>query len=144
MKIAVIDGQGGGLGKTIIDKLRKELPADTEILALGTNAYAATNMVKSGANEGASGTEAICYCCGRPDIDCIVGPIGIICANSMMGELSPKVAECIFKASCTKYLLPVNKHGLYIPCVKDLSINELLSDIINEIKNTSKKCLTHE
>jgi hypothetical protein len=69
MKIAVIDGQGGGLGKLIIEKLRKSLGDSIEILALGTNAFATANMVKSGANEGASGESAICFCCKNVKFD---------------------------------------------------------------------------
>lgn len=134
MKIAVIDGQGGGLGKTIIEKLKKSLNNTAEILALGTNAYAMANMVKAGATEGASGESAICFCCKNIKLDCIIGPIGIVCPNSMLGELTPRMAESIFNAECKKYLIPLNKHGLYIPGVKDMQINDFIEEIIEEIK----------
>lgn len=134
MRIAVIDGQGGGMGKTIIEKLRKSIGDNIEILALGTNAFATANMVKAGANEGASGESAICYCCKTIKLDCIIGPIGIICPNSMLGEITPTMAECIFSTECKKYLIPVNKHGLYIPGVKNMQINDFIEEIIKEIK----------
>jgi hypothetical protein len=135
MKIAVIDGQGGGLGKTIIEKLKKELKSDAEILALGTNAYATSNMVKAGASEGASGESAICYCCRNVKFDCIIGPIGIVCPNSMLGELTSHMAEAIFNCDCTKYLIPLSKHGLYIPGVKNLQIQDFIQEIAYELKN---------
>lgn len=138
MKIAVIDGQGGGLGKIIIERFKKELGSDVEILALGTNAYATANMVKVGANEGASGESAICFCCKNVKFDCIVGPIGIVCPNSMLGELTPLMAEAIFNCECTKYLIPLNKHGLYIPGIKNLQIQDFIADITSEIKANIK------
>lgn len=135
MKIAVIDGQGGGLGKTVIETLKKELGNSVEILALGTNAYATSNMVKTGANEGASGESAICFCCKTAKFDCIIGPIGIVCPNSLMGELTPSMAEAIFNCECTKYLIPLNKHGIFIPGVKNIQIHDFIQEIVEEIKN---------
>lgn len=135
MKIAVIDGQGGGLGRAIIDRLRREFGTNVEILALGTNAFAAANMVKSGANEGASGESAVIFCCKNVKFDCIIGPIGIVCPGSMMGELTARMAEAIFNADCLKYLIPLNKHGLFIPGVQQMQINDFINEIIFEIKN---------
>ncbi len=91
MRIAVIDGQGGGIGKTIVEKLRKELPEDVEIIALGTNALATSCMLKAGANEGATGENAIVANAGKVDV--IMGTVGIIAANSMLGELTPQMAK---------------------------------------------------
>ncbi|TDT51320.1 DUF3842 family protein [Fonticella tunisiensis] len=139
MKIAVIDGQGGGLGKTIIEKIRRELGNTVEIFALGTNAYATASMVKAGANDGASGESAICFCCKNVKFHCIIGPIGIICPNSMLGELTPSIAEAVFNADCIKYLIPISKHGLYIPGVQHMQINDFIQEIILELK----KKLTH-
>jgi hypothetical protein len=134
MRIAVIDGQGGGLGKTIIEKLKKDLGNNVEILALGTNAYATSSMVKVGASEGASGESAICFCCKNVKFDCIIGPIGIVCPNSMLGELTPLMAEAIFNCDCTKYLIPLNKHGIFIPGIKHLQIHDFIQEITDEIK----------
>ncbi|KPU43379.1 hypothetical protein OXPF_28200 [Oxobacter pfennigii] len=112
MRIAVIDGQGGGIGKTIVEKLRKELPEDTEIIALGTNALATAAMIKAGANEGATGENAIVYSSGKVDV--IMGPIGIISANSMHGELTPMMSKSIAESTARKILLPLNKCNIEI------------------------------
>ena len=93
MRIAVIDGQGGGIGKVIVERLRKELPKNVNIIALGTNSASTILMLKAGAYEGATGENAIVFNSGKVDI--IVGPIGIIVANTMMGELTPKMAVAI-------------------------------------------------
>jgi hypothetical protein len=138
MKIAVIDGQGGGIGRTIIEKLRRELEGNIEILALGTNAYATGNMVKAGANQGASGERAVIFCCSNVKFHCIIGPIGIICPNSMLGELTPSMAEAIFNSDCIKYLVPLNKHGLFIPGVQGMQINDFISEIVLEIKKAAE------
>lgn len=135
MKVAVVDGQGGGIGKLIVEKLRKAFLDDIEIVALGTNTYATANMVKAGANEGASGESAICYCCKNIKFDSIIGPIGIICPNSMLGELTSTVAETIFNTNCTKYLIPLNKHGLFIPGVGNMKIKDFVDEIIDRLKN---------
>ncbi|MBM7686750.1 MAG: hypothetical protein PWP07_2653 [Epulopiscium sp.] len=107
MRIAVIDGQGGGIGKSIVEKLRKELMEDIEIVALGTNSLATSFMMKAGANEGATGENAIVYNSSKVDI--IIGAIGIIAANSMLGELTPTMAKAIAESPAKKVLLPLNR-----------------------------------
>jgi len=104
MRIAVVDGQGGGIGKAIVEKLRKELPGDVEIIALGTNSAATVLMLKAGANEGATGENAIVY--NADKVDVIMGVIGIIAANSMMGELTPLMARAIAESPAKKVLIP--------------------------------------
>lgn len=89
MKIAVIDAQGAGLEQTIIKKIRKEIDLDIYIIALGTNTFATSNMVRSGANVGISGEESICSFCRTNKIDSIIGPIGIICSGAINGEVAP-------------------------------------------------------
>lgn len=105
MKIAVVDGQGGGIGRLITEQIRRTLPANTEIIALGTNAIATSLMLKAGANEGASGENAVVQNIG--DVDVIVGPLGIILANAMRGELTPRMAEAIANSRARKILLPL-------------------------------------
>lgn len=112
MKIAVVDGQGGGIGKHITEKLRRQLPDDTEIIALGTNALATAAMLKGGANEGATGENAIV--CTAAKVDVIVGAISIIVANSMFGEVTPKMAEAIGGSGAKKVFLPVNRSNIDI------------------------------
>ncbi|MBO8128433.1 MAG: DUF3842 family protein [Peptococcaceae bacterium] len=133
MRIAVVDGQGGGIGKHITKRLREELPEEVEIIALGTNALATSVMLKAGANEGASGENAVCYVAGQVDI--IIGPLGIIIPNSMMGELTPKMAEAIACSPGRKVLLPllrgnVKLVGLGIP----EPLPHLIEEAVAEIK----------
>lgn len=116
MKIGVIDGQGGGIGKAIVEKLRKELPEDIEIIALGTNAAATTLMLKAGANEGASGENAIVFNAAKMDI--IMGSISVLAANSLMGELTPVMAQAISESSAHKVLIPLNRSNIEVAGVK--------------------------
>lgn len=132
MKIAVIDGQGGGIGKTIVEKLRACLGNEIEILALGTNALATALMLKAGANEGASGENAIVFNASKVDI--IVGSIGIIAANSMLGELSPAMAIAIAESSAKKILIPLNKCHIFVAGVKNEPLPHYIDDAINIIK----------
>ena len=112
MRIAVIDGQGGGIGRHITEKLRRNLSEDVEIIALGTNALATAAMLKAGANEGATGENAIVQTTKKVDI--ITGAVSILAANSMFGEVSPKVAEAVGSADAVKILLPVNRSNIEI------------------------------
>lgn len=135
MRIAVIDGQGGGIGKTLVDKLRKGLPEETEIIALGTNSTATSAMLKAGANEGATGENAIIYNSGKVDI--IVGVIGIIMANSMMGELTPGMARAISESSARKILIPLNRCGVDIVGTKNEPLPHQIEQAVTLIKDYS-------
>ncbi|MCL6612417.1 MAG: DUF3842 family protein [Peptococcaceae bacterium] len=112
MRVAVIDGQGGGIGKLITEKLRKAVGGRVEIVALGTNAMATALMLKAGANEGASGENAVCETVKK--VDLVLGPLAIIVANSMAGELTPKMASAIAGADAEKILIPLNKSNITI------------------------------
>lgn len=135
MKIAVIDAQGAGLGQTIIKKIRIEIKREIYIIALGTNTFATSNMVKSGANVGISGEKAIYAFCSTNQIDSIIGPIGIICSGGISGEITPMISQTIFNMNCTKYILPLQKHGIYIPGTRNLQIKEIIEEIVLDIKN---------
>ena len=103
--IAVIDGQGGGIGSAVIKRLRETFTEEVEIIGLGTNAMATGAMLKAGANKGASGENAIVQTVRFVDI--IIGTTGIVLANSMMGELTPEMAEAIASSPGLKLLLPL-------------------------------------
>ena len=103
--IAVIDGQGGGIGSAIIKRLREVLSEEVEVIGLGTNAMATGVMLRAGANKGASGENAIVQTVKKVDI--IAGTFSIVLANSMMGELTPKMAEAIASSPAIKCLLPL-------------------------------------
>jgi hypothetical protein len=132
MRIAVIDGQGGGIGKYITEQLRKEMPERVEILAIGINAMATAAMLKAGANEGASGENAVIFNATR--VDLIVGPLGIVMANSMLGEVTPKMAEAITSSPAEKILLPVTKDRVELAGYKSEPLPHLIADLITRIK----------
>ena len=133
MKIAVIDGQGGGIGKAIVEKLKKEISKDNEIVALGTNSVATVLMLKAGADQGATGENAIVY--NAEKVDVIVGAIGIIVSNAMMGELTPAMAKAITESPAKKVLIPFNKCNIDIAGAKSGTIPSHIDDAVSIIKN---------
>lgn len=135
MKVAIIDAQGAGLGQAIIKNLIKEIPNNLNIVALGTNSTAASNMLKAGAHIGISGEKPICSFCKNNDIDSIIGPIGIICSGGIKGEVTPMISNAIFNMDCIKYILPLQMHGIYIPGTRILKIKDMINEIVLDIKN---------
>lgn len=135
MKLAVIDAQGAGLGQAIIKKIRKEIGRDVYIIALGTNTLASSNMVRAGANVGISGERAIASFCRANKIDAVIGPIGVICSGGIDGEVTSMISGAIFNMECIKYLLPLKKHGIYIPGTGSLGIKDMIDEIVNEISH---------
>jgi len=103
--IAIVDGMGGGLGAQLVTLLASQLGAKAEIIALGTNALATNNMVRSGAARGATGENAIAVSLAHADL--VAGPIGIVIPNAMMGEITPKIATTVASCGARKVLLPV-------------------------------------
>jgi len=101
VKIAVIDGKGGGIGCQVVERLKSLNINDKEIIALGTNSQATSNMLRSGAHDGSTGENAIVWMSKKVDI--IIGPLAIISAHSMMGEISAKMAEAISGSNARKY-----------------------------------------
>jgi hypothetical protein len=108
--VAVVDGQGGGIGGAIIRGLRERVGEQVEVLALGTNAAATTAMMRAGANRGASGENAIARSVGEADV--VVGNVTVVMAHAMMGELTPRMAEAIAGARAEKWLLPLAMQGV--------------------------------
>jgi len=134
--IVVIDAQGGGLGKALVEKL-KDRVSNAGILALGTNAIATGAMKKAGADQYATGENAIIFNAKRADI--ITGGIGIISANSMMGEITPKIAETVSSSSAVKVLVPVGKCNICIPGTEKYSIQELIDIAVKNITDILRK-----
>jgi NAD(P)-dependent dehydrogenase (short-subunit alcohol dehydrogenase family) len=118
--LLVIDGQGGGLGRAIVERLRKEFADRVILTAVGTNAFAAQAMMKAGADAAASGESAVIYNCRHADL--IVGPIGILTAGSMMGELSPAMADAIADSPAEKVLMPLSRCHLQVVGVGEESM----------------------
>jgi hypothetical protein len=131
VRIAVIDAQGGGLGKTIVEKLKVKIP-NAEIIALGTNVLATNSMRKAGADMSATGENAIVYNVNK--VDMVIGGIGIIAANSMLGEITPKMAEAVSSSPALKILIPIGKCNIFIPGTGNYSINELIDQALERIE----------
>lgn len=137
MRIAVVDGQGGGIGKTIIEKIRQEIGDGPYIVALGTNGLATSLMLRAGANEGATGENAIVF--NAPKVDLIVGGIGIVAANSMCGELSPPMAKAIAESPARKILIPLNRCGIFVMGVVGKPLPHYIDDAVAMIRNIRKE-----
>ena len=136
VKIAVVDGQGGGIGSLIVKRLRETFRDTVEITALGTNAVAATAMMKAGVGKGACGENAIVWNAGRVNI--ITGPISIMLANAMLGELTPKMAEALSSSPAKKILLPINQEQVNIIGITKEPLPHLVEALIQNIKETIK------
>ena len=130
VRIAVIDGQGAGIGSTIIRKIRQAYGARVEIWALGTNAIATGQMMKAGANRGATGESAVCHCARQVDI--IIGSISILTANGMMGEVTPEMVLAVGKSSAAKLLLPLSTEPVTVVGVVPDPLPHLVDKLINE------------
>jgi hypothetical protein len=132
MRIAVIDGQGGGIGKALVERLRAVFGEEMEILALGTNALATTGMLRAGANEGASGEYAIVW--NVPRVDVILGSIGIIASGSMLGELTPAMARGIAESPARKILIPLNRCGIRVAGVSNEPLPHAIESAIGLVR----------
>jgi len=132
MRIAVVDGQGGGIGKNIIESLRKAIKSDLYIIALGTNALATANMLRGGANDGATGENAVCY--NVPRVDFILGTMGILVPNAILGELTPKMAASIGESDAIKVLIPFNKCSVLVMGTIDQPIQVYIEEMVKYIE----------
>lgn len=131
--ICIIDGQGGGIGATVIKKLREKFNESLDIVALGTNAIATSQMLKAKANRGASGENAIIQTVKK--VDLIIGPIGIVMANSMMGEVTAKMAESIASSPAKKILLPLSQENVEIVGTAAIPLPHLIDELIENYLN---------
>jgi len=131
-RICVIDGQGGGIGATLIKYLKEAFGEDIELIALGTNAIATAQMLKARANKGASGENAICRTV--MEVDCIVGPIGITWANAMLGEVTPRMAEAVMSSPAAKVLLPLSQEHVDIIGIFREPLPHLVQEAVEKIK----------
>jgi hypothetical protein len=129
-RICVIDGQGGGIGATLIKYLKEAYGESVEIIGLGTNAIATAQMLKAGANRGASGENAIVQTVGTADL--IVGPISITWANAMLGELTPKMAEAVMSCPALKILLPLAQEKVVLVGVESEPLPHLVQRAVSE------------
>jgi hypothetical protein len=141
VKIAVIDGQGGGIGSLLVKRLRDEFGDAVEILSLGTNAAATSAMMKSRANKGATGENAIVWNAGK--VDMILGPMSIVLPNAMLGELTPRMADAVLASGAKKFLLPLNQEGIDIVGVEKEPLPHMIEKIIEIVRQEMGKERLH-
>ena len=130
MKIIVIDGQGGKIGRTVIEQLKKRFP-DQELLAIGTNSIATSSMLKAGASQGATGENRILV--ASRDADIIIGPIAIVMADSLLGEITPSMANAVSASRAYKILIPTNRCNHYIAGCQEVSLSDAIQAVCDEV-----------
>lgn len=127
----MIDGQGGQLGAQIIKELNR-LDKDIDIMAVGTNAIAAAAMIKAGAKQAATGENPVVVACRKANV--VIGPIGIVIADAMQGEVTPAMAVAVAQADATRILIPVNKCENLVAGVSALSMSVLIQDALAKLE----------
>lgn len=130
--ILVIDAQGGGLGKQLIAGIRREAEG-VRILAVGTNSAATAAMLKAGADEAATGENSVLVASRRADV--IIGPVGMVIADSMLGEITPAMARAVAQAEAVRIMIPFNSCDNYIVGVSDFTTSNLIRDAVSRLKN---------
>lgn len=131
MNLLVIDAQGGGIGKQLISAVKSARP-QIHIVAVGTNATAASAMLKAGADEAATGENAVVVCSRSADV--IAGPIGIVIADALLGEITPRMARAVGQSAARRILIPINHCGNIVVGVEDSGIGRLIRGAVAEIE----------
>ena len=129
MRIVVIDGQGGGLGADLVARLKARLGKKAQIWAVGANSLATSAMLRAGADKGATGENAVCYNAAHADL--IMGPIGLLSANALMGEVSPAMAAANSAADARRILIPMSSCGVLVAGSTGRKLEELLEDAVS-------------
>lgn len=130
MKLLILDGQGGGIGKQLVSAVKAGM-SGVEITAVGTNVAATTAMLKAGADKAATGENAVLVNCRRADV--IVGPIGIVIADSLLGEITPAMATAVAQSAAKRILIPVNHCDTLVVGVQSLNTAGLIQDVLHEL-----------
>lgn len=133
MEILVIDAQGGGMGCELVGQLRAALGPQVRIIAVGTNVLATNAMLKAGATAGASGENAAVFNAGRADV--ILGPIGIIMANAMLGEITPAIACAVSSSRAEKILIPATRCAVKVMGLRSASLSTYIAEAVTAVKN---------
>lgn len=130
MKIVVIDGQGGRLGKLLVEGVRGRMP-QAEIYAIGTNALATASMLKAGADFGATGENPVVR--AVMDADGVLGPVGIVVANAILGEVTPAMAEAVGSCRGRKFLIPMNNCGVVVAGVSEQPLSAYVASAVEAL-----------
>ncbi len=131
MKIVVIDGQGGSIGKAIVEQLKKSLP-HYDLTAIGTNSIAATNMLRAGADRAATGENPVLVACA--DADVIAGPIGIIQANALLGEITPAMSLAVSESRAKKILIPMTQCRISVVGTQSMGLSDYIKLLVEEVQ----------
>ncbi len=131
MNILIVDAQGGGIGRQLVTALRQNIPQGV-ITAVGTNSAATAAMLKAGADNAATGENAVVVCSRKADV--IIGPIGIVIADSLFGEITPKMAVAIGQSAAKKILIPINHCDNIVVGVSEFNITRLLQEVVEEVR----------
>lgn len=129
--ILVVDGQGGGIGRQLVEQIKKNFSSVT-VIAVGTNVLATQAMIKAGADHGATGENAVIVGCRKADI--IVGPVGIVIADSLWGEITPAMATAIGQSQAARVLIPMNQCDNLIVGVEDISAASLVRQCVQVLE----------
>lgn len=130
MKILIIDGQGGGLGRQLVSAVKEKYP-ETEILAVGTNSAATNAMLRAGADQAATGENSVAVASERADV--IMGPIGIVIADSMLGEITPRMALSVGQSRAKRILIPVNLCDNIVVGVNEISMTKNVQNAVEAL-----------
>ena len=136
MMILVVDGQGGGLGRLLVRELKGAFP-QAEIAAVGTNSTAANAMMKAGADFAATGENALVVNCRHADI--IVGAVGIVIADSMWGEITPRMAQAVGQSDARRVLIPINLCSNLVVGVSEMSMSKLVQAAVDTVRRLTEK-----
>lgn len=135
MNILIVDGQGGQLGAQLIKEITARYP-EVQITAVGTNATATAAMLKAGAKKAATGENPVVVACRKADV--IIGPIGIVVADSMYGEVTPQMAVAVGQADAVRILIPMNRCENLIAGVQEITMSEMLADVLSKVDKIVK------
>ena len=130
MKIVVIDGQGGRLGRLLVEGVKERLP-QAQVYALGTNSIATAAMLKAGADFGATGENPVVR--GTADADAVLGPVGIVVAHAISGEVTPAMAEAVGGCRAKKFLIPMNSCGVVVAGVQEQPLPSYVAQALDQM-----------
>ena len=136
MEILIIDGQGGNLGRQLTRRLREAMP-QADITAVGTNSIATENMLRGGADRGATGENAVVVNARRARI--IAGPLGIVIADALLGEVTPAMARAVGQSDAVRVLIPMNRCGTLVAGAAERPMGELIDDAVRRIVELLQK-----
>ncbi len=135
MNILVIDAQGGGIGKQLVARIKKEYPSET-VISVGTNSIATAAMIKAGADQGATGENSVVVACKTADV--IIGPIGIVITDAMLGEITATIAQAVAQAKSKRILIPFNMCDTLIAGIVDTSTGNLIDSAMQTLRSIIK------